>query len=213
MNASIKRTAGWILALAMCLCLILFSPTAYADTDGTELQVTTQPDKLVIQLGAEWAGVEFELRTDTGLYPQPIIVSDEGILSMELGGSKTYTLSALNSSVASPIPEDADGDSTPVEGTNTEGADGQETEAPPTTAPESTAQPADPEEPIDPEETDESVNEESSLILGIPNKHLFLFAGGLLICIIALVVMWVLKRRRSYRFEEDDDYYGDDYDE
>ena len=34
----------------------------YADTDGNELKITNQPDKLVIQLGADWAGAEFELK-------------------------------------------------------------------------------------------------------------------------------------------------------
>ena len=72
------------LCLAMCLCT-----TAFADTDGTEPKITQQPDQLVLQLGTRWAGVEFELRTDAGVFPAPI--------------STTYTLSCINSTV--PIPD------------------------------------------------------------------------------------------------------------
>ena len=54
------------LCLAMCLCT-----TAFADTDGTEPKITQQPDQLVLQLGTRWAGVEFELRTDAGVFPGP----------------------------------------------------------------------------------------------------------------------------------------------
>ena len=76
------------LCLAMCLCT-----TAFADTDGTEPKITQQPDQLVLQLGTRWAGVEFELRTDAGVFPAPIIVDETGVLTMDLGGSTTYTLS------------------------------------------------------------------------------------------------------------------------
>ena len=79
------------------LILVLSFQTAFSNTDGTELKVTDQPDKLILQLGKEWAGTKFELRTDAGIYPGQIEVSENGILTMELGGSKTYTLSCLNS--------------------------------------------------------------------------------------------------------------------
>ena len=74
------------LCLAMCLCT-----TAFADTDGTEPKITQQPDQLVLQLGTRWAGVEFELRTDAGVFPAPIVVDETGVLTMDLGGSTTYT--------------------------------------------------------------------------------------------------------------------------
>ena len=86
------------LCLAMCLCT-----TAFADTDGTEPKITQQPDQLVLQLGTRWAGVEFELRTDAGVFPAPIVVDETGVLTMDLGGSTTYTLSCINSTV--PIPD------------------------------------------------------------------------------------------------------------
>ena len=87
------------LCLAMCLCT-----TAFADTDGTEPKITQQPDQLVLQLGTRWAGVEFELRTDAGVFPAPIVVDETGVLTMDLGGSTTYTLSCINSTVPIPGP-------------------------------------------------------------------------------------------------------------
>ena len=73
------------------------------DTDGPEPKITQQPDQLVLQLGTRWAGVEFELRTDAGVFPAPIVVDETGVLTMDLGGSTTYTLSCINSTV--PIPD------------------------------------------------------------------------------------------------------------
>ena len=97
------------LCLAMCLCT-----TAFADTDGTEPKITQQPDQLVLQLGARWAGVEFELRTDAGVFPAPVVVDEFGILRMDLGGSTTYTLSCINSTVPIPDPEPTEPDTPPT---------------------------------------------------------------------------------------------------
>ena len=97
------------LCLAMCLCT-----TAFADTDGTEPKITQQPDQLVLQLGTRWAGVEFELRTDAGVFPAPIIVDETGVLTMDLGGSTTYTLSCINSTVPIPDPEPTGPDTPPT---------------------------------------------------------------------------------------------------
>ena len=97
------------LCLAMCLCT-----TAFADTDGTEPKITQQPDQLVLQLGTRWAGVEFELRTDAGVFPAPIIVDETGVLTMDLGGSTTYTLSCINSTVPIPDPEPTEPDTPPT---------------------------------------------------------------------------------------------------
>ena len=79
---------------------------ATGGTDGTELQVA-EPASLEIQLGAEWAGVEFELKTDAGMYPGDVVVGEDGVLRLEIGGSKSYILTCMNSSVAVPDPEQA----------------------------------------------------------------------------------------------------------
>ena len=70
-------------------------------TEGNELRVA-EAQQLDIQLGPEWAGVEFMLRTDAGIYPDLIPVDETGMLSIEIGGSKNYTLSCMQSSVAIP---------------------------------------------------------------------------------------------------------------
>ena len=93
-------------AVVAALCTMLFSAgTVFADTDGTELQVA-QPSQLEIQLGPEWAGVEFQMRTDSGIYPGVITVDETGVLRTEIGGSTSYILSSMNSSVAVPDPDE-----------------------------------------------------------------------------------------------------------
>ncbi len=101
-----------IAALAVLLLSLSLSPAALADTDGTEPKITNQPDQLVLQLGVRWAGVEFELRTDAGVFPLPVAVDESGVLRMDLGGSTTYTLSCLESTVPIPDPEPAQTDPT-----------------------------------------------------------------------------------------------------
>lgn len=104
MNRTRKKTGRACLSLLVIVMLMsVLCPAALADTDGTEPQLTQQPDQLILQLGTRWAGVEFELRTDAGVFPAPIVVDSSGVLTMDLGGSKTYTLSCLNSTVLSQI--------------------------------------------------------------------------------------------------------------
>jgi len=215
MSKPLKKSMVWIMALAVCLCAsFLSTPAVYADTNGTELQVTDQPEKLVIQLGTAWAGVEFELKTDAGLYPQPVVVSAEGVLSMELGGSKTYTLSAMNSPNSAPDPDAAS--APPQDETSPSPEDGQQSSTPG----------GDSEQPDNPEQSDNSEQtnnqednsqsgdeQDNNLIKGIPNMHLFMFAGGLIACIAGLVIMWVVKRRKNNRYDDSDDYDDDDEDD
>lgn len=93
---------------ALCFTLLLMlsmAPAALADTDENTPRITRQPDQLVLQLGTRWAGVEFELRTDAGKFPVPVVVDETGVLTMDLGGSSTYTLSCLESLEPVPAPE------------------------------------------------------------------------------------------------------------
>ena len=99
-----KRRYRFPLTLLLAIALSLsMSTAAFADTDGTEPKIVQQPDQLVLQLGTRWAGVEFELRTDAGIFPAPVVVDENGVLTMDLGGSTTYTLSCINS--IAPIPD------------------------------------------------------------------------------------------------------------
>ena len=51
-----KRKKIPALLLTLLLMLVL-APAAYADADANTPQITQQPDQLVLQLGARWAGV------------------------------------------------------------------------------------------------------------------------------------------------------------
>ena len=106
-----KRRYRFPLTLLLAIALSLSMTTAvFADTDGTEPKIVQQPDQLVLQLGTRWAGVEFELRTDAGIFPAPVVVDENGVLTMDLGGSTTYTLSCINSTapIPDPGPEQSD---------------------------------------------------------------------------------------------------------
>lgn len=85
----------------------------------TELQVM-EPEKLEVQLGVDWAGTEFQLKTDAGLYPGTITVDQDGVLRLEIGGSKSYVLSCMNSSVSTPVPQSEQASATNSEKTESE---------------------------------------------------------------------------------------------
>lgn len=99
---SARRWAAILLAAVLSLAI---SPAALADTGDNTPKITKQPEQLVLQLGTRWAGVEFELRTDAGIFPAPIVVDESGVLRMDLGGSSTYTLSCIESSLPIPDPQ------------------------------------------------------------------------------------------------------------
>lgn len=101
-----KKICGCLAAiLAAGILTLALSPTALADTDESTLRMAKEPDQLVLQLGVRWAGVEFQLRTDAGLFPVPVVVNESGVLTMDLGGSTTYTLTCMDSTVPIPDPE------------------------------------------------------------------------------------------------------------
>ena len=105
MNISSISPRRWAALLLTVLLMLSLTPAALADTDENTPRITKQPDQLVLQLGTRWTGVEFELRTDAGKFPVPVVVDETGVLTMDLGGSSTYTLSCLESSVPLPEPE------------------------------------------------------------------------------------------------------------
>lgn len=103
-----KRSWQSLLFMVVTILALMMPQTVFATggTDGTELQVG-EPASLEIQLGTDWAGVEFELKTDAGVYPGDVIVGEDGVLRLEIGGSKSYILTCMSSSVAVPDPEQA----------------------------------------------------------------------------------------------------------
>ncbi len=157
-------------AAAACVLLLLIS-TAYADTDGTELQVE-KPAQLEIQLGPEWSGINFQLRTDAGIYPGIITVNEAGILALEIGGSSKYVLSCVPSSA--------------------EGSESGETQAPATTNSDGTnsfneSNADGGEENI--EEMAESAKEQEVLVAGIPIRHIAIFSIGIAVSVCILVIL------------------------
>lgn len=96
-----KAIKSFLLAVSL-LCILCFpvqvSATTQQGTNGDELQLV-EAQKLEIQLGTEWAGVEFQLKTDAGLYPGTITVGKDGVLRTEIGGSTAYILTCLDSAV------------------------------------------------------------------------------------------------------------------
>ena len=101
MKSTTKKIFISLLTVLMLFSFALINAYAAQGTNGDELQVV-EAQELEIQLGTEWSGVEFILRTDSGVYPGIIPVDETGVLSLEIGGSKTYTLSCLQSSVHIP---------------------------------------------------------------------------------------------------------------
>ena len=183
MKLKIAKAVALILAMVCLLSFPVPASAASQGTDGTELEVI-QPQNLEIQLGEAWAGVEFELKTDAGMYPGVITVGEDGVLRLEIGGSENYILSCVNSTVEAPIP----GETVPME-------EGTEPEEVPTEEAETV-----PSESL-PEETQEGT------LGGIPIKHLVLFGGGLILAIGALVGINFYQKRsgKSAGSEEDDD--------
>ena len=192
MKLKIAKAVALVLAMVCLLCFPVPASAASQGTDGTELEVI-QPQNLEIQLGEAWAGVEFELKTDAGMYPGVIIVGEDGILRLEIGGSENYILSCLNSSVDIPIPGEtapAEEVTEPVANATEETDPAAETEEAETVASESL-----------PEETQEGT------LGGIPVKHLVLFGGGLILAIGALVGINFYQKRsgKSAGSKDDDD--------
>lgn len=194
MKTKIVKAVLLVLSLVCILCCRV-QPT-YAmqqGTNGDELQVA-EPEQLVIQLGESWAGVQFELKTDAGMYPGTITVGEDGVLRLEIGGSKNYTLSCLNSSVPVPDPEDQDLQATEPQ------ENGGEHQTDPENSPSDQPSEPDPTEsadvPTDPDQTTDA---------GIPTTHLVIFGVGLIVAIGALIGLRFLPKRDIASSEYDDD--------
>ena len=197
-----KNLQRILFAFMLLFALTFLSPPmAHADTDGTEIQVV-QPERLEIQLGTAWAGVEFQLRTDSGLYPDPIPVGEAGVLRLEIGGSNSYVLSCLGLSNAIPMVEPENyGELATVEFPETT-PEAAESDNP---APPEVTEPLAEETPAPVQETPHPVK----TVAGIPVKHVIFFGAGILICVTVLVGLKLAAVNR----EDDEDEDFDDYDE
>lgn len=195
----------WITTLGAAVCAFaLVAAPVYADTDGTEMKVAAA-SQLEIQLGTAWSGVEFQLRTDVGMYPDTIAVGEDGVLRLEIGGSSTYTLTCLNSTVAAPLNGEAA--SAEVSRSDTDITTQEQQDASQNTPTESNpvSEPDKSESEIPGEEPDGGDDETATTIAGIPIMHIALFGGGLLLAIGGLVAIRVINRHREDRVDYDDD--------
>lgn len=193
----------YLIFMAVFLALLALLPgVALAENDPTaEPVVSTIADKLIIQLGPEWAGAEFSLTTDMGVYPGVITVNEAGILTTELGGSTTYTLVCITppgrQQEAESVPTDVQPSAQPTQQPEVEIL------SPSPDATEQPAAPAQPTQQADPADQPGQVPEPETQS-GIPTMHLALFIGGVALCIVGLIVMRLLKRRNDY-YDEDDE--------
>ena len=194
MKTKIAKAMALLLAMVCIFCFPVSASATAQGTDGTELEVI-QPSNLEIQLGESWAGVEFELKTDAGMYPGVITVGEDGVLRLEIGGSENYILSCMNSTVEAPIP----GETLPAaeETAPADASDAEATEA---------LEPAeDPTEDTAADQTDPEQAPEGT-VAGIPITHIALFGGGLVVAIGALVgIHFYQKKQQSNRPEDDDE--------
>ena len=220
-----------ILQIFLLAAVILFSgcflphPCVFADTNGSEI-IVVQPEKLEIQLGMDWIGAEFQLRTDQGLYPDLIPVGNDGVLRLEIGGSGSYILSCVSTGRTMPVSR-PEAYYTPALLQSVPSSAPVYTPEYVAPAPESVVYPvsetalpqdAEPEAGYSDEAAydddfyyeepyDEYYEYEDILIAGIPLKHALFFIIGLLTCISILVALQIA----SVRISEDDDF--DDNDE
>ena len=221
-----RKSHSFFLPLALLFVFhFLHSPPAYADTDGSEIQVVS-PSYLEVQLGPAYAGTEFQFRTDTGIYPGLIQVGEDGVLRLEIGGSRHYILSCVSSGMTTPgyIPQPditSPPMSTPyvpdyqpaaqvVPVTQTDPVE----QIAPVTQVQSTPLPVQqsPEEYV-PEQisyeqpVEEIVYYEEDAFPAVPMDYLLILIAGLLVCIAVLICLKLATPKSS----DDNDF--DDYDE
>ena len=180
------------------VCLLSFPVQASATAQGTEgtEQKVVQPQQLEIFLGEAWAGVEFQLRTDAGKYPEAIPVGENGILSLEIGGSEHYFLTCQATQVEAPEPE---AESDPTDETEQTVAATEET------VEDTAAENTENAESTDATETTEVTIDEVPQDT-VPTSAIVIFAFGLLIAIAALVLMQMnQKRNNAQDCDADDD--------
>ncbi len=204
---------------------LLHSPPAFADTDGSEIQVVS-PSYLEVQLGPAFAGTEFQFRTDTGIYPGLIQVGEDGVLRLEIGGSSHYILSSFGTGMTTqgyipqpeitfpPMSTPYVPDYQPASQVAPITQPNPVVQIEPVTQVQSTPLPVQqvPEEYV-PEQisyeqpVEEIVYYKEDAFPAVPMDYLLILIAGLLVCIAVLIGLKLASPKSS----DDDDF--DDYDE
>ena len=192
MKIKIVKAVALILAMLCILCFPIPASAVAQGTNGTELQVM-KPQNLQIHLGEDWAGTGFELTTDAGKYPGVIVVGEDGVLRLEIGGSENYILSCLNSSVAIPSPNESIPAGTEMSPEAESGND----------SPSMNGESAASIEKTIPGDTSAE-----NTIAGIPITHLTLFVGGLLVAAGTLTGIHISQKRKASHvcYDENDEF-------
>lgn len=179
-------------------------------TDGTEIQVM-EAEQLEVQLGKEWAGRKFQLKTDAGLYPGTITVGEDGVLRTELGGSTRYILTCM----LTENPDDtkqalATGNDVSKDSADAPDQEGEMESQFGENASDETGDGVQQTAPAD-ASTGAAVKGESTekMVAGIPIKHLVLFSVGMVAAVGGLIAIHIVQKRR----EEQDEYDEEGYDE
>lgn len=198
-------------------------------TEGVEMQVI-EPEQLEIQLGKEWSGTKFQLKTDAGIYPGEIVVGENGILSVEIGGSKSYKLTHMYSweekeEEAESQPQQSEEEAKTQPGSVTEAMQDLTTEEeekyvvtqPLVTDTEMAGSVVD-NTPLkevgvsDKAERRSVYDPENKELFGIPIQHLLMFTVGMTIALGGLIILqWVQNKRQEDEYDEEDDEEGDEY--
>lgn len=109
-EGDMKRKIKGFLISAVFYCMLLVGPVLAAQgPDGTEPRVL-EAQTLTIRLGPAWAGARFTLKTDVGPYPGTVAVGDDGVLCIEIGGSKAYELVCLEDAAPAQEPGETETD-------------------------------------------------------------------------------------------------------
>ena len=190
MKIRIVKAVVLILAMLCILCFPIPASAVSQGTDGTELQVM-KPQNLQMHLGEDWAGAGFELTTDAGKYPGIIVVGEDGVLRLEIGGSENYILSCMNSI-----------DDLPEPGESRPSSDEADATAVPSEDISATESVGDTESG-----NNESLSEETEQgsVAGIPMANIVMFGGGLIVAISTLLGMQFHQKRHGRIADTDDD--------
>ncbi len=216
----IKHKISLIAMLGLMACSMTMGISASAaaqGTNGSEAQVI-QAEQLEIQLGNDLAGVGFQLKTDAGIYPNIITADKNGIVKLEIGGSKSYVLTRVASK-----PNAAASDSQVSSTTDKSISEKKSI----TEEPAPGVSTANPSEITSPESSEEISSEgetpgDSDTEIGdIPILHIILFIGGMIAAAGGLVLLRYVQNHRNsskryYRYyddEDEDDDEDDDYDD
>lgn len=227
-----KSVNAAMMIIAAFLALNLYSHVNASDkqgTEGTEMNAY-EAEELEVYLGPDWSGKEFKLETDAGIYPNAVTVGEDGVLRIEIGGSKNYKLTIMDDGKGVTPPKDDVSENTDSKDLNTSdnkssetenSTDGKKDDSAKDHTNEVTQPPVNDEgisyaeknkdNEVNVEWTKKEADKKEFTVLGIPLKHLIIFIIGMIIAVDGLIVINLIQKRRKEDYEER--YYNDEYED